>query len=491
MEKSVIYYTQFIVSVVYFLLFLTMLFDYTRGSKRSNVAQILFFMTIHSFLNWLSINETNISKLQYYAVFMVLTEELTVGFIYNFILISTFEYKPSYKLWKTRNLYTIIPVVLPLNIGILFLLLGFNSIFTVPDSIPFYSIQGFEDIFLSLGFRIYNILFIIFNFLNILICILYSSRKKVLSRSTILISTASMFYVSMILFQLFSPLKMTYSEEQQFFPALMRILLRFFVMCIYITFFFYDGQEILFRGLKRNLLDAFGNPVFLFTTNMEFCYANKEGSELIKKYGINVTAGTKISDFLTQGMFHFIALPQKKGNTEIHYVISLVDDITYTIKRTPLYTRFGNCCGNSVIVSEYENSFLVSSLEESSYTDSLTLCKTSRIFENTVVEMQRNNNKINYVLIKLKNLSRINEELGHSTGDEYIKTTVNLLQASQTGIVFRLESTTFAFFLSETDIENWEQIKKRIENACKNFSAMRSIPLELEFSLKLEAAVSG
>jgi len=491
MELSVIYYTQFIISVVYALLFSSMIFDFTRGSRRANVAQILFFMCIHSFLSCFTIYETDISKLQRYAVFMALTDEITVALIYNFILMVTTEYKNIKEVFKDRKFYTILPVALPLIMSLIVLLMGFNHLVVEPAAIPFYSIHSYESLFLRLGFRIYHAIFIFANLIAILIYILKVSKKRRLNTTISIISAASVFHIVMLLLQTIPFKGNSFSAEEMFVPSLLRSIMGFLIICIFILIFVFDGQEVLALGLKRNLLDAFGIPVFLFNKNLEYCYANNAGLEFIKKYDLKAHTGTKINDFFAFSHFRFIALPRTKGNTEIHYSISLIDEVTYTIKRTPVFTRFNIICGYSVIVSEFENSFLVSSLEESSYTDSLTLCKTRRIFENAIQTMKLNTNQVNYAEVKLKNLSRINEELGHDAGDEYIKTTVSLLQISQNHSVFRLESSTFAFFLEAADIENLEQIKKRIENACKDFSAIRSIPLELDISLNLEAAVSG
>lgn len=491
METTIIFYTNLIVSVAYFLFFTSMMFDFTRGSRRANVAQILFFMFIHSFMGCFTIYENDISILQRYAVFMTLTKEMTIAFIYNFVLSTTSKYKNFLQLWKHRHIYTLVPLILPITIAVVFLLLGFDHFVAVPENFPIYSIHGYENLFLNFSFRLYNRLFLVFTFSAILLSVFNSSKKKILNRTTTLISAASIFYVSLVLFQEFSASGASLSAEEQYIPAMLRTLLGFFVMSIFILIFIYDGQELLSQGLKRNMIDSFGVPVFLFSPNLEFCYANNEGEAFIKKYELKADSGTKLNDFFALQHFNFIALPQKKDDSETHYIISLIDEITYTVKRTPLYTRFNNICGYSVIVSEYENSFLVSSLEESSFTDSLTFCKTSQIFENSLFEIQKNTGKASYMIVKLKNLSKINEELGHAAGDEYIKTTVNLLQISQSNTVFRLESSTFAFFLNDSDIENLEPIKKRIANACKDFSAMRSIPLELDISVELKTAVSG
>ena len=166
-------------------------------------------------------------------------------------------------------------------------------------------------------------------------------------------------------------------------------------------------------------------------------------------------------------------------NEEIHYLVCETDGSTYAARRVPLINRFNLNCGSYVAIHEFENSFLVSSLEESSYTDSLTLCKTSKVFENDMTLLRNSNENIKVYKVHMENLAGINEKLGHDAGDEFLRTVVYILSNSQPGKVYRLESSTFVFVLKENQVDAASEYLQRIEKACSEFSTLKGTSLNL------------
>ncbi len=96
----------------------------------------------------------------------------------------------------------------------------------------------------------------------------------------------------------------------------------------------------------------------------------------------------------------------------------------------------------------------------------------------------RYNNDIGFIIIDINNLKKINDEHGHSMGDEAIKFIASLLisGARDSDIIIRFGGDEFLFMLPKTGIEV-KIIEKRLKEAIVVFNKKSELPFPVTFAI--------
>lgn len=477
MEASFLFFLFLFMASTYLVFGLIFSYEHTNGSKRKYVAEELCFLAISFIFLAFSVHSNNINQVRRLAVCVALCREFAatcvLNIMYHVVRMNISE-SPKY---KKGELALKIPYMITGLIVLVFFFLGEQVLVSDYDFSLDYTISSHLYVLLRTPFYYFDRFFC--GFLLILTVIIsevnhYRNRGSRLSRALSLCCTVY------LLVGLISTATVGENiQRDTFLVEIVQCIFEMFATLFCIIIFILDDQELMLQALKKNIFNSFGFPVFLFDIKLGLSFYNDQAEEFIEKYKLSTEKGAILSSYFKPRPFRFIGIPRFQNDIEIHYLVSNEGE-TYEAHKVPLRNRFGIICGWYITIHEFENSFLVSSLEETSYTDSLTHCKTMKIFENAMTLFKESKEKVRVYKVHLENLAQINETEGHDAGDLYLKTAVYILENSQPGIVYRLESSTFAFVIPEKNTAETDMYLKRIEKACIEFSTLNSARLELK-----------
>lgn len=115
------------------------------------------------------------------------------------------------------------------------------------------------------------------------------------------------------------------------------------------------------------------------------------------------------------------------------------------------------------------------SLEESAMMDDLTNVYNRRFFEQYTSSIEKNGKyPISVISADCNDLKKVNDTYGHLVGDEYIRMTALLFRTNiviqHKGRIFRVGGDEFVIILTETSLEEAEEIVRKLQNEAVHFS---------------------
>lgn len=145
------------------------------------------------------------------------------------------------------------------------------------------------------------------------------------------------------------------------------------------------------------------------------------------------------------------------------------------IKR-PLHDENGCISGIIGLINNVtERELLRISLEESAMMDELTCVYNRRFFEQYTASLEKSGKyPVSIISADCNDLKKVNDTYGHLVGDEYIRMTALLFRTNTTiqhkGRIFRTGGDEFVIILSETSLDEAENIIKKLQNEAVHFS---------------------
>ena len=175
------------------------------------------------------------------------------------------------------------------------------------------------------------------------------------------------------------------------------------------------------------------------------------------------------------GVYNIVLFPLVYNDKTLGYMWSLNfnEENTVKIKETLELTTF-------FIASEIANYQLLQKLETLSTMDMLTGVKNRNAMNNVVSDIISGKADITYpysvIFTDLNGLKRVNDESGHSEGDNFLKTTAHLLS----GVffdseVYRAGGDEFMILASDMDAEKLEARIQRLEAQCDKENVSLSV----------------
>lgn len=200
-----------------------------------------------------------------------------------------------------------------------------------------------------------------------------------------------------------------------------------------------------------------------------------------------------------------IAFPDPKKREEIYIDFKQkLENGDYYNRVTKIKTKSGQYKYIEFRVNPIEKGYLLVNLVDVSrridreerikflsYHDPLTNIYNRRYFEN---EMKRLDDSrlypISIIIGDLDNLKTVNDNYGHSLGDDYLKKSAeilnNLLRAEE--IVARIGGDEFAILLPKTGVEETNLLCKRIIKEFDSYNAANDFPVDFRISLGCSTA---
>lgn len=120
-------------------------------------------------------------------------------------------------------------------------------------------------------------------------------------------------------------------------------------------------------------------------------------------------------------------------------------------------------------------------------TDMLTGLKNRNAFEVDMhnLEQQAGKRPVSLISFDLDNLKYINDNFGHSAGDEYIQTSCKIIRGalSGSGVLYRIGGDEFVVILPENDRPHIEKILEQVARGAKEADFMHEIGISAGYAL--------
>ena len=217
--------------------------------------------------------------------------------------------------------------------------------------------------------------------------------------------------------------------------------------------------------------------------------------EEITAYKPENIIGSKFIDFIKSSdqkrVKHYIQRVSSGQKVEYETTILNADDfeVIVNIKSFPMIVEGEIIAIYSIIKDITEKKKFEEKLREIAYYDDLTGLPNKNYVEDKIDKILEKDKKAAILFLDLDRFKRINDSLGHSTGDEIIKRTAKRLnKIVYGGIVARYSGDEFIIILE--DIKSREDAVKKVEEITQEFSTSfvvneRSIYLSLSMGVSI------
>ena len=254
--------------------------------------------------------------------------------------------------------------------------------------------------------------------------------------------------------------------------------------------------------LLRNRLDG----------TLQFVYAQGPGAEQIR--GRSLAKGQGIAGWVAEHSTS-VLIPDVANDQRFHAGIDEASGfITKSIIAVPLVNE-GQCYGvieliNKLKVSSFDNrdllvlqtiadfaaiaierAYYLRSVQRLALTDVLTGLPNRRAFERAldreIEKTRRTSSVFSLLLIDVDKFKRINDQYGHSAGDDSLRAVAQILQKTcrKIDVCARLGGDEFAVLLPDTPEDSAHTLVLRIEEALGFYNEKAPIPLSLSIGAKM------
>lgn len=273
----------------------------------------------------------------------------------------------------------------------------------------------------------------------------------------------------------------------------------------FISFSLYYVNSHRAMASKNKILENIGDAVFLFNNDYEVIELNDLADEIIKEGYGNKKIIKKDMNIIINGLSNIIHEKEefnKLSNALLNFQIENFDDDIefkigrhsryYNVRASTVFNYYRRIMGKLLILNditirkEKENQ-----LYYQSYHDKLTNLYNRYFFEEEIIRVDIEGKlPICIIMGDINGLKLINDTFGRPEGDEFIKTTAEILKHSlhDKGVLCRYGGDEFAIILQKTTKENaLKIINKMLREYKKNNTAVMPLNLTFGFSVKMNS----
>lgn len=224
-------------------------------------------------------------------------------------------------------------------------------------------------------------------------------------------------------------------------------------------------QMILLTEKNREILTPY--PVFIVDLHGIVVYFNSAGEDLVRQKSLSPYGEFTFENFLAK--YNKIEISKNIPLAGAYTNFMLEDPVTkmiWYVQGHPLYNRFSTKMGLSYTFNNisYINQ-LMATMEKYAFQDMLTGAYNRHFFEikkDSIYESAQESMSI--ILCDIDNLKKVNDNYGHTEGDDYIKYCSKALFNSvrKKDFIFRIGGDEFLIMLPDTDMNIAEVIISRI-----------------------------
>ncbi|HQF72723.1 MAG TPA: diguanylate cyclase [Treponemataceae bacterium] len=241
----------------------------------------------------------------------------------------------------------------------------------------------------------------------------------------------------------------------------------FCVSIFYWATFLDEDDSVVYFGIHR-FYDTVGMPVLIFNDGGELLHYNDDARRYFEQFNASLE---KYNHFgrIFDGSFLSGGTPDSaSGDDRSFFAQNTQNAQTLYVGWRDIVNRRNVRIGYALILYDISRmGSFVKDLEKRAYTDELCQCKNRNCFEQQRQRILEDSPRPLVLFIAdIDNLKAVNDQWGHSAGDDYIRSCVAIMKkvTRTTDFLYRIGGDEFAFFIPGLDEAGIVRVQQALES---------------------------